>query len=77
MVLPDGSAKGLRTILQERGIHTVTLNADDMRKILSNFAKDTGRTLRHQPGFSVFFSTEVSLRINPHRAGMGAIKAFL
>ena len=36
MVLPDGSAKGLRTILSERGINTGTLKADDMRTILSN-----------------------------------------
>ena len=36
MVLPDGSAKGLRTILEERGINTATLKADDMRTILSN-----------------------------------------
>ena len=36
MVLPDGSAKGLRTILAERGIFTSTLKADDMRIIMSN-----------------------------------------
>ena len=36
MVLPDGSAKGLKIILAERGIFTSTLKADDMRIILSN-----------------------------------------
>ena len=36
MVLPDGSAKGLRTILQERCINTATLKADGMKTILSN-----------------------------------------
>ena len=36
VVLPDGSAKGLRTILHERSINTSTLKADDMRIILSN-----------------------------------------
>ena len=36
MVKGDGSAKGLRTILQERGINVGTLKADDMRTILAN-----------------------------------------
>ena len=35
MVNDDGSAKGLRTILRERGINTVTMKADDMRTVLS------------------------------------------
>ena len=35
MVNEDGFAKGLRTILQERGINTQTMKADDMRTILS------------------------------------------
>ena len=30
MMNDDGSAKGLRTILRERGINTVTMKADDM-----------------------------------------------
>ena len=36
MVHPDGSAKGLRTILAERGINTARMKADDMRVVLSN-----------------------------------------
>ena len=36
MVNPDGSAKGLRTILQERGINMERMLADDMRVVLSN-----------------------------------------
>lgn len=35
MVNPDGSAKGLRTILAERGINTARMKADDMRTVLS------------------------------------------
>ena len=35
MVNEDGFAKGLRTILQERGINTQTMKADDMRTVLS------------------------------------------
>ena len=36
MVHSDGTAKGLRTVLQERGINASTLKVDDMRTILSN-----------------------------------------
>ena len=36
MVNSDGSAKGLKTILAERGINTVRMKADDMRTVLSN-----------------------------------------
>ena len=32
----DGRPKGMTKILQERGINTATLNADDMRNILTN-----------------------------------------
>ena len=35
-VLQDDLAKGLRTILRDRGITTGTLKADDMRTILAN-----------------------------------------
>ena len=35
MVNEDDFAKGLRTILQERGINTQTMKADDMRTVLS------------------------------------------
>lgn len=36
MVNSDGSAKGLRTILAERGINTARMKADDMRTVLAN-----------------------------------------
>ena len=36
MVHPDGTAKGLKTILAERGINTATMKANDMRVVLSN-----------------------------------------
>ena len=36
MVNEDGSAKGLKTILRERGINTERMLADDMRVVLSN-----------------------------------------
>lgn len=36
MVLPGGSAKGLRTILADQGINHERMKADDMRTVLSN-----------------------------------------
>ena len=36
MVNTDGTAKGLRIILQERGINASSLKADDKKTILSN-----------------------------------------
>ena len=36
MVNEDGTAKGLRTILRERGINTERMLANDMRTVLSN-----------------------------------------
>ena len=36
MLNSDGSAKGLKTILAERGINTSRMKADDMRTVLSN-----------------------------------------
>ena len=36
IVFDDGVPKGIKRVLEERGINTATLVADDMRKILSN-----------------------------------------
>ena len=36
MVFSLGVAKGMKRVLEERGINTASLRADDMRKILSN-----------------------------------------
>ena len=35
MVNSDGTAKGVRTILRERGINTASMKADDMRTVLT------------------------------------------
>ena len=36
MVMEDGTPKGMKMVLEERGINTVRMNADDMRVVLSN-----------------------------------------
>ena len=37
MALPDGKPKGMRLVLQERGIDTFGMNSEDMREALSTF----------------------------------------
>lgn len=37
MVLPDGTAKGMKLVLQERGVDVKGLNAEKMREKLSKF----------------------------------------
>ena len=37
MVLPDGTAKGMKLVLQERGVDVKGLNAEKMREKLSEF----------------------------------------
>ena len=37
MVLSDGTAKGMKLVLQERGVDVKGLNAEKMREILSEF----------------------------------------
>ena len=36
MVLDDGTPKGMKMVLEERGINTSNMNADDMRVVLAN-----------------------------------------
>ena len=64
MVLPDGSAKCLRTILNKRGINMSTLKADDMRIILSNhddFMNEKTLVEHYIIRFPVLLLTQVSL----------------
>jgi hypothetical protein len=37
MVLTDGRPKGMKLVLEERGIGTLGMNSDDMREALSMF----------------------------------------
>ena len=37
MVYPDGTPKGMKVILEERGVNTRKRKADDMRKKLSQY----------------------------------------
>ena len=37
MALPEGKLKGMRLVLQERGIDTFGMNSEDMREALRSF----------------------------------------
>ena len=70
MVNDDGSAKGFRTILRERGINTANMKADDMRTVLS-FHEDfiTENTIVEQylkdKGHLVYFIPKFHCELNP------------
>ena len=69
MVLHDGSAKGLRTILRECGINTGTLKADDMRTILANhedfFNEKTHVEHEVNRSLQCFFLPKFHCELNP------------
>ena len=74
MINEDGSAKGLCTILRERGINTVTMKADDMRTVLSYHedfvTEDTIVVLEGSGVYTKFFRTE------PYRACVAQVKVY-
>ena len=81
MVLPDGSAKGLRTILQERGINTSTFKADDMRIILSNhddFVNEKTQVEHYvtSRGYQCFFLPKFHCELNPIERVWGQSKRY-
>ncbi len=76
MVNPDGTAKGLKTILTERGINPTTLKADDMRTILSfhdDFRLEKTQVEQYVEGrgFNCLFLPKFHCELNPLR-GCGA-----
>ena len=82
MVLPDESAKGLRKILQQRGINTATLKADDMRVILSNhddFVNEKTQVEHYDvtsQGFQCFFLPKFHCELNPIERVWGQSKRY-
>ena len=81
MVLPHGSAKGLQTILQERGINTATLKADDMRVKLSNhdgFVNEKTQVQHYvtSRGCQCFFLPKFHCELNPIERVWGQSKRY-
>ena len=82
MVHPDDErAKGLKTILQERGINSSTLKADDMRTILSNHddflnEKTEVKHYIENRGFQCFFLPKLHCKLNPIERVWGQSKRY-
>ena len=81
MVLHDGTAKGLRTILRERGINTGTLKADDMRTILANhddFVNEKTQVEHevNRRGLQCFFIPKFHCELNPIERVWGQSKRY-
>ena len=81
MVNSDGTAKGLRTILAERGINSRTLLADDMRTLLSHH--EDFRTEKTQVehyvesrGLLCFFLPKFHCELNPIERVWGQSKKY-
>lgn len=77
----NGTAKGLRTILQERGINVSTLKAEDMRTILSNhddFLKEKTEVEHYidSRGFKCFFLPKFHCELNPIESVWGQSKRY-
>ena len=81
MVTEDGIAKGLRTILSERGINTVNMRADDMRVVLSNHddfvnEKTTLEHYLHGRGFLAYFLPKFHCELNAIERVWGQAKVY-
>lgn len=51
MVMDDGRAKGMKIVLEERGVETKDMNADKMREVLNTFQDfKTKKTVRREGG---------------------------
>ena len=81
MTLADGTPKGMKLVLKERGINTATLKADDMHTILS-FHHDfrTERTLVElfilDKGHQVVFLPKFHRELNPIERVWGQEKCY-
>lgn len=81
MVHPDGTAKGLKTILNERGINTATLRADDMRTLLSyheDFLTEKTQVEHYveERGFKCLFLPKFHCELNPIERVWGQSKVY-
>ncbi len=81
MVNPDGTAKGLKTILTERGINPTTLKADDMRIILSfhdDFRLEKTQVEHYvkERSFNCLFLPKLHCELNPIERVWGQSKVY-
>ena len=77
----DGRPKGMKIILEERGIHTETLNVDNMRTILSNHddfreGKSLVEHFLANRGHTVMFIPKFHCELNPIERVWGQEKVY-
>ena len=77
----DGRPKGMKIILEERGIHTETLNVDNMRTILSNHddfreGKSLVEHFLANRGHTVMFIPKLHCELNPIERVWGQAKVY-
>jgi len=70
MVQPDGTSKGMKLVLQERGINVTKMKADDMRSTLQEmhdfkYEKTKLETLLTEHGYRGFFIPKFHCELNP------------
>ena len=80
-VTDDGSGKGLRTILNEQGINTANMWADDMRVVLSNHddfvnGKTPLEHYLHGRGFLAYLLPKFHCELNPIERVWAQAKAY-
>lgn len=70
MVLPDGTPKGMKQVLIERGINVTKMKAEQMREVLHGMAdfkyeKTRVETLLHSNSFKGYFIPKFHCELNP------------
>lgn len=80
-VMEDGTPKGMKMVLEERGINTSHMNADDMRIVLSNhddFRTDKTKVEHHleNRGHIVMFIPKFHCELNPIERVWGQAKVY-
>ena len=81
MVLSNGQPKGMRLILQERGINTTGMKAADMRIVLANHAdfkyeKTALESLMQEKGHRAIFIPKFHCELNPIERVWGESKRY-
>ena len=82
MILPDGQLKGMKLVLQERGIDTDRMKAADMRLVLGNhedfkFEKTALEYLLRENDQRMPFLTKFHCELNPIERAWGEAKHYI
>ena len=81
MVLSDGQPKGMKLILQERGVDTTGMRAADMRLVLANhenfkYEKTALKCLMQEKGQCALFLPKFHYELNPIERVWGEAKRY-